>query len=107
SEMAIVIDDRTPVESTMNGKPFIASRFATSLRRELFRKHLGLLRPQDYQRLGPNAEPVVVPNEFDLHCPESKIVADPLSDTFLSLWNSRARTNTEVYRQAFHVVPDD
>lgn len=107
SEMALVIDDPTPVESTINGKPFLVSRFATSLRRELFRKHLGLLRPQDYQKLGPNAEPIGVPNEFDLDAPESKVVADPLSDTFQSLWNSRARTNTEVYRQAFHVVPDD
>lgn len=34
-------------------------------------------------------------------------MADPLSDTFQSLWNSRARTNTEVYRKVFHVVPDD
>lgn len=107
SEIAILIDDPTPVESTMNGRPFMASRFATTLRRELFRKHLGLLPPQDYEKLGPNAEPIEIPNNFDLNCPESKIVADPLSDTFLSLWNSHARTNTEVYRQAFHVVPDD
>jgi len=34
-------------------------------------------------------------------------VADPLSETFQSLWNSRARQNTEVFRQVFHAVPDD
>jgi len=91
----------------MNGKPWTASRFAASLRRELFRKHLGLLKPQDYKRLDANAEPVGVPNIYDFDSPESQIVADPLSDTFLSLWNTRARTNTEVFRKVFHAVPDD
>lgn len=107
SEIAIVIEDTTPVQSTMNGQPWQASRFAVSLRRELFRKHLGLLPPQDYQRPDANFEPVGVPNHFDLDCPESRIVADPLSDTLQSLWNSRAHTNTEVFRKVFHAVPDD
>lgn len=91
----------------MNGKPWTASRFASSLRRQLFRKHLGLLPPQDYQRPDANFEPVGVPNQFDFDCPESKVVADPLSDTVQSLWNSRAHTNTEVFRKVFHAVPDD
>lgn len=107
SEIAVIIEDPTPVETVMDGRPWTASRFATSLRRELFRKHLGLLKPQDYQRPDANSEPVGVPNDYDLDCPESQVVADPLSDTFQSLWNSRARTNTEVFRQVFHVVPDD
>jgi phospholipase D1/2 len=91
----------------MDGKPWTVSRFATSLRRQLFRKHLGLLPAQDYTRPDANSEPVGVPNIYDLDSPESRIVADPLSDTFQSLWNTRARTNTEVYRQVFHPVPDD
>jgi phospholipase D1/2 len=107
SEIAVIIEDPTPVESAMDGRPWTASRFATSLRRELCRKHLGLLKAQDYQRPDANCEPVGVPNECDLNCPESQVVADPLSETFQSLWTSRARTNTEVYRQVFHVVPDD
>ncbi|KAL1965759.1 hypothetical protein VTN77DRAFT_5259 [Rasamsonia byssochlamydoides] len=107
SEIAVIIEDPTPVESVMDGKPWTASRFATSLRRQLFRKHLGLLKPQDYQRPDANCEPVGIPNEYDLDSPESQVVADPLSDTFQSLWNSRARTNTEVFRQVFHAVPDD
>ncbi|KAJ5563501.1 Phospholipase D/Transphosphatidylase [Penicillium sp. DV-2018c] len=107
SEIAVIIEDFTPVASSMNGKPWTASRFAASLRRQLFRKHLGLLPPQDYQRPDANFEPVGVPNQFDFECPESKVVADPLSETAQSLWNSRARTNTEVFRKVFHAVPDD
>ncbi|KGO65539.1 Phospholipase D family [Penicillium italicum] len=107
SEIAVIIEDFTPVASSMNGKPWTASRFASSLRRQLFRKHLGLLPPQDYQRPDANFEPVGVPNQFDFECPESKVVADPLSDTAQSLWNSRAHANTEVFRKVFHAVPDD
>ncbi|KAI1838973.1 hypothetical protein CBS147337_698 [Penicillium roqueforti] len=107
SEIAVIIEDFTPVASTMDGKPWTASRFASSLRRQLFRKHLGLLPPQDYERPDANFEPVGVPNNFDFDCPESKIVADPLADTAQSLWNSRAHTNTEVFRKVFHAVPDD
>lgn len=108
SEIALVIEDPTPVPSTMDGRPWTASRFAASLRRELFRKHLGLLPPQDYQKPDAEAEPVgIVPHRYDFESPESRVVADPLADVFNNLWNSRARTNTEVFRKVFHVVPDD
>ncbi|KAJ5948653.1 Phospholipase D family [Penicillium verhagenii] len=107
SEIALIIEDFTPIHSTMNSQPWTASRFASSLRRQLMRKHLGLLPPQDYQQPDANFEPVGVPNHFDFDCPESKIVSDPLSDTLQSLWNSRAHTNTEVFRKVFHAVPDD
>lgn len=107
SEIAVIIEDYTPVQSSMNGKPWTASRFAASLRRQLFRKHLGLLPPQDYERPDANSEPVGIPNHFDFDAPESQIVADPLADTLQSLWNTRAKTNTEVFRKVFHAVPDD
>ncbi|KAF5866487.1 hypothetical protein ETB97_012042 [Aspergillus alliaceus] len=107
SEIAIIVEDYTPLQSTMNGKPWTASRFASSLRRQLFRKHLGLLPPQDYQSPDANFEPVGVPNEFDFDAPESQLVADPLADTLQNLWNTRAHTNTEVFRKVFHSVPDD
>ena len=107
SEIAIIIEDPTPVQSTMAGRPWQGNRFAASLRRQLFRKHLGLLRPQDMQRPDENFEPVGVPNKYDWGSPEDNIVADPRSDTFQSLWNSRARTNTEIFRKVFHAVPDD
>lgn len=107
SEIAIVVEDQTLVQSSMNGRPFQASRFAASLRRQLFRKHLGLLRPQDMQRADANFDPVGVPNNYDWGSPEDNVVADPLSDTFQSLWSSRARQNTEIFRQVFRAVPDD
>ncbi|RAL04806.1 putative phospholipase D (PLD) [Aspergillus ibericus CBS 121593] len=107
SEIAIVIEDYTPVHSRMNGQPWTASRFAASLRRQLFRKHLGLLAPQDPERPDNNFEPVGAPNTLDFESPESQIVADPLADTLHSMWNTRARTNTEVFRKVFHSVPDD
>lgn len=107
SEIALIINDNTPVESSMAGRPWRANRFAASLRRQLFRKHLGLIRPQDMQRPDDNFHPVGVPNAYDWGSPEDHIVSDPLSDAFQSLWNSRARTNTEVYRKAFRAVPDD
>lgn len=107
SEVAMLIEDYTPILSVMDNKTYTASRFAASLRRELFRKHLGLLPAQDPQNVTANSEPVGVPNTFDIDAPESRLVADPLADTFTSLWNSRAKTNTEVFRKVFHVVPDD
>ena len=107
SEIAIVIEDPAPVDSSMAGRPWQATRFAASLRRQLFRKHLGLLRPQDMQRPDENFEPVGVANSYDWNSPEDRVVADPLSDAFESLWNSRAKTNTEVFRKVFHAVPDD
>lgn len=107
SEIALVIQDQKLVQSSMAGRPWQASHFAASLRRQLFRKHLGLLRPQDYQQPDDNFMPVGVPNQYDWGTPEDMVVADPLSDTFQSLWNSRARTNTEAFRKAFRAVPDD
>ncbi|OAX84109.1 hypothetical protein ACJ72_01521 [Emergomyces africanus] len=107
SEIAVIIQDPTPLESSMNGKPYLVSKFAATLRRQLCRKHLGLIPVQDYQRPTANSEPVGVPNVYDMNSPENQIVSDPLSDTFQSLWNSRAHQNTLVYRKVFHAVPDD
>jgi phospholipase D1/2 len=36
SEIAVVIEDPTPVRTTMAGRPYTASAFATSLRRQLY-----------------------------------------------------------------------
>lgn len=107
SEIAIIIEDSVPLDSYMNGRPWRASKFATTLRRQLFRKHLGLLLPQDMQRPGQNSEPVGIPNAYDFGSAEDEAVADPLSDNFLALWNSRARQNTEAFARIFHPVPHD
>ena len=107
SEIAVVVEDPTPVNSYMNGQPWRASRFAATLRRQLFRKHLGLLVPQNMDGPDPNFEPIGVPNIYDFGSAEDLAVADPLSDSFLNLWNARARQNTEAFGRIFHPVPHD
>lgn len=107
SEIAIVVEDPSPLNSSMNGQPHRASKFAATLRRQLFRKHLGLLAPQNMAKPNQNFEPIGVPNLYDYGSPEDMVVTDPLADTFLSLWNTRANTNTQIFSKIFHPVPDD
>ena len=107
SEIAIIIHDPKTVESSMDGQPWRASEFAASLRREIFRKHLGLLKPQDMERPDANYEPVGIPNQYDWGSQEDRQVVDPISDEFWNLWNWRAHTNTQAFGKVFHPVPSD
>lgn len=107
SEIAIIIEDPTPVDSYMNGQPWRASLYATTLRREVFRKHLGMIPPQDPAQPDQNFEPVGIPNGYDWGSPEDQAVIDPLSDNFNSLWNRTAQVNTNVLGRIFHAVPND
>lgn len=107
SEIAIIIEDPNSMDSYMNGQPYRAARFASTLRRQLFRKHLGLIQAQDMEAPNQNFEPIGVPNSYDHGSPEDQAVMDPLSDGFLALWNTRARTNTEAFGKIFHPVPHD
>ncbi|KAI1141927.1 phospholipase D/nuclease [Hypoxylon sp. FL0543] len=108
SEIAVVIEDPTPVESTMNGRPYTASRFATSLRRQLWRKHLGLLPDQRWDQPNANWTPVDRdPQQYDWGSQSDRLVEDPLSEDFRRLWTETARTNTEVFTKVFHPVPND
>ncbi|KAF2269877.1 phospholipase D/nuclease [Lojkania enalia] len=107
SEIAIIIQDNETVGSYMDGRPWRAAKFATSLRRQIYRKHLGLLRPQDMERPDQNFEPIGVPNAYDWGSEEDRRVVDPISDDFLSLWNWHAKTNTDAFGKVFHPVPYD
>lgn len=108
SEIAVVIEDPEPIESTMNGEPYTASKFATSLRRQLFRKHLGLLPHQPVDRPDNNWLPIdQEPLDYDFGSSADALVEDPLSPEFWDLWTGTARTNTEVFNKAFHPVPSD
>ena len=108
SEIAIIIEDRAEVDSYMAGRPWRAARFAASLRRQIFRKHLGLIPGQDPARPDASYTPVGHdPNTYDWGSREDHAVADPVSDSFLDLWKGTARTNTEAFRRVFHPVPDD
>lgn len=107
SEIAVIIEDPHPVESLMDGQPWRASKFAASLRRQLTRKHLGLLKAQDYTRPDDNFRPIGTPNIYDWGSQEDETVTDPISDEFLELWNTTAKTNTDSFAEVFHAVPYD
>ncbi|RKU48974.1 hypothetical protein DL546_009487 [Coniochaeta pulveracea] len=108
SEIAVIIEDPTPVGSYMAGQPFTASKFATTLRRQLFRKHLGLLKHQAVDAVDANWSPVNMEgNDYDFGSEQDQMVEDPLSDEFRELWTSTARTNTEAFSKVFHPVPND
>lgn len=92
----------------MDGRQHRASKFAASLRRQIFRKHLGLLKPQDMSRPDANFVPLGdADNQYDWGSEEDRLVADPLNDEFLNHWNWRAKTNTDVFAKVFHPVPYD
>ncbi|MCJ1376949.1 hypothetical protein MMC17_000039 [Xylographa soralifera] len=107
SEIALVIQDSASVDSMMNGQPWRASKFAATLRRQLFRKHVGLLAPQNMEQPDHNFETIAVPNVYDFGTSEDKAVMDPLSDHFLELWNGTAKQNSEAFGRIFHPVPHD
>ncbi|KAF9092887.1 hypothetical protein BGX27_001710, partial [Mortierella sp. AM989] len=48
SEIAIYIEDTEMIQSTMNGKPYLAGKLAHELRTDLFKEHLGLLPHVDH-----------------------------------------------------------
>jgi phospholipase D1/2 len=108
SEIALVMEDQTLLDSYMNGQRYQATRFAATLRRQIFRKHLGLLPPQDYTRPDANFLPVgQSPNAYDYGSEADQAVIDPLSPEFQRLWNSTARNNTDAFERVFHCVPTD
>ncbi|KAF3923416.1 hypothetical protein ABW21_db0206410 [Orbilia brochopaga] len=107
SEIAIVIEDHEPLQSLMNGQSYNASHFAATLRRYLFRKHLGLVPAQVSDHLDANILPVPEPNVYDFDSEEDKLVMDPLSDRFWDYWNTTAKKNTDVFAKVFHAVPYD
>ncbi|GAB1316674.1 hypothetical protein MFIFM68171_06884 [Madurella fahalii] len=109
SEIAVIIEDPTPVDSYMGGQPYQASAFASSLRRQLYRKHMGLLPDQRPDAPDRNWTPITHDpvNEYDWGSPADRLVQDPMSRRFVDLWRTTARRNTEIFSRAFHPVPDD
>lgn len=108
SEIAVVIEGGETVESAMNGQSYRASKFATTLRRQLWRKHLGLLPHQAPDRPNANWTPIDRdPQQYDFGSPADRLVHDPMSREFWDLWTGTARSNTEVFNKVFHPVPSD
>lgn len=110
SELSIVMEDTRKLESKMDGQPYEARWHAATLRRFLWREHLGLLPPQDLDGSDdPNAQPPGEdsPNEVLDKDDSWKFVEDPLSDEVWDMWTKQATENTLIYRQLFHADPDD
>jgi hypothetical protein len=86
-----------------------ASRFAATLRRRLYKEHLGLLPPQSnsLQLNEPTRSmlPVNVPQEDELGSREDQLVADPMGRELEEMWNGRASVNTEAFNKVFRCVP--
>ncbi|KAM0708949.1 hypothetical protein Q7P35_002985 [Cladosporium inversicolor] len=109
SELAIVMEDTTPFPSMMNGQPYTAGHHAATLRRMLWREHLGLLHAQQLDASDdPNAQPPGDgDNVWEGGDEHDAMVGDPLNDELWNMWTSRATTNTKVFRHLFHADPDN
>ena len=86
SEIAVIIKDDFKVYSKMDGKKFLASNFAQSLRIRLFKEHLGI-----------NVEMSDFP----------EMLLDPLDDNLFKFMKDIACSNTIIYRDIFNCYPDD
>lgn len=108
SELSVVMTDTKPLKTKMNGQDYEAGYHAATLRRYLWREHLGLLPPQEIDASDDvNAQP---PGDSPNNVCEGEtyeFVADPMNDELWDMWTSRATRNTEVFRQLFHADPDD
>ncbi|QRV95777.1 phospholipase [Ceratobasidium sp. AG-Ba] len=109
SEIALVVEDMDEVESKMNGEPYMATRFAASLRRKLFREHLGLIEPQvcanGNEPVTSFMRPAPIPNDNEMGTREDGAVMDPLSDKFQGLWIGTAQKNRAIFSELFKTVP--
>ncbi|KAF9530719.1 phospholipase D [Crepidotus variabilis] len=109
SEICLVVEDDDMIESYMNGQEWSASRFASTLRRQLYKEHLGLIPPQRCDSRQPDVTSFMraapYPNEDTTRSREDSLVADPLSDSTINLWNETARKNREIFGELFKPVP--
>jgi phospholipase D1/2 len=110
SELSIVMEDTRKIQSTMAGEPFQAGYHAATLRRFLWREHLGLLPPQPIDAGNEvNAQPPNVNPDNNIYDQDDswKFVEDPLSDELWEMWTAQADKNTMLFRHLFHADPDD
>ena len=113
SEICMVIEEPQFFDSTVNGRPTKVSQLATSLRRELMRKHLGLVQPQNLMDdlephksgFRPAMSPIPAPLEYDFNSEEDKMVEDPLSEDLWNYLRSTAKSNEAIFEELFHCYP--
>lgn len=94
-------DHDSELSAVVKHKPTVSS-----LRKQLWMEHLGLLPPQSVtpDREEINAQPPGVSGNFSEPDP---IVEDALGEEVWNLWTSQATRNTKIYREMFHADPDD
>jgi len=111
SEIAAVIEDKTLIDSVMDGKPYKVGKLVHQLRLDLCREHLGLTMETQMKVLAflpPDAKPPVISSVLaSIQGNSDAALHDPLSDAFWKLWDGTAHNNTSVYRKLFHNLPDD
>lgn len=112
SEIAICIEEKPNFKMTMDGKPHMASKLATSWRRRLMREHLGLLPAtaiplEKGDEPHANQLPAPVPNEYDFGSAEDLAVEDVLSDDFERLWTGTGERNRAAFEKIFRVIPNN
>lgn len=87
SEVAVLLTDESFEDGKMNGQSYPCGIFAGSLRRRLFREHLGLLNKNNK-------------NFFD--------ISDPISSKFWKdVWQKTSRNNTELFDEIFRCLPNN
>lgn len=102
------MEDTKLIETTMDGQAYKAGFHAATLRRLLWREHLGLLPSQKTDASqDQNAQPPYDSPNDPVEGKEYEFVADPLSDQIWDMWTGRATTNTKVFRELFRADPDD
>lgn len=85
SEIAAVIRDEEFQDSVLNGQKVKVGKYAYSLRKKIFRLHLGIYWDN--------------PKQID--------VKDCVSDEFYNLFKSTSSQNTKVYDEVFKCLPSD
>jgi phospholipase D1/2 len=82
SEMSLVIEDEEYLKSEMNGESFNAGKFAISLRRRLWKEHLGIT--------------------------SDSLIKDPIcKETWEGLWKKTSNANSKIFLKIFPWIPSN
>lgn len=89
SEIAVIVEDVEFEPGVMAGAEYQCGKYAGSLRKHIFREHLGQLQ-------------IGVPQD------QSTDVTDPVSKHFYrDVWQHTATRNTQIYEEVFRCIPTD
>eukprot|EP01080_Neovahlkampfia_damariscottae_P001007 gene1007-9913_t len=81
SELSIAIEDEEYIKSEMGGESFHAGKFAISMRKKLWKEHLGISNDH--------------------------LIRDPISKESWDLWNTTSKNNTNILSRVFPYIPSN